>query len=162
MARPIVFAIFAALFVIGTTAGAHAQSRKPTPTEVASIRNCAEKNKDDIGKGEQDCLFKLVAEPCIGSPGGASDATLAGCYQTEGLAWDALLNENYKALLADLDDEQTAKARAMQHAWIGYRDTTCEFYYDKIRGTMAGYMGAACETRETARRAMLLGFFSRL
>jgi uncharacterized protein YecT (DUF1311 family) len=46
--------------------------------------------------------------------------------------------------LPTLDDEQTAKARAMQRAWIGYRDTTCNFYYDKIRGTMAGFMIAEC------------------
>ena len=50
----------------------------------------------------------------------------------------------------------------MQRAWIAYRDTTCGFYYDKIQGTMAGFMEAACVTRETARRAMLLAFFSRL
>jgi uncharacterized protein YecT (DUF1311 family) len=87
---------------------------------------------------------------------------MADCYQIEGAAWDALLNETYKTLLADLDDEQAAKARAMQRAWIAYRDTTCAFYYDKIRGSMAAFMGAACETRETARRGMLLAFFSRL
>jgi uncharacterized protein YecT (DUF1311 family) len=50
----------------------------------------------------------------------------------------------------------------MQRAWISYRDTTCQFYYDKIQGTMAQMMIAACVTRETARRAMLLSFFSRL
>ena len=58
--------------------------------------------------------------------------------------------------------EQTAKARAMQRAWISYRDTTCGFYGDKIRGSMAGFMEAACVARETARRAMLLKFFTRL
>ncbi len=162
MACRIALAVFALLFASLASTGALAQSRKPTSVEVAAVRNCAERNKDDIDKGEQDCLFKLVADQCIGSPGSASDATLADCYQIEGVAWDALLNENYKALLAELDDEQTAKARAMQRAWITYRDTTCEFYYDKIRGTMAGFMGSACETRETARRAMLLGFFGRL
>jgi uncharacterized protein YecT (DUF1311 family) len=73
-----------------------------------------------------------------------------------------VLNENYKTLLASLDEAQTVKARAMQRAWVAYRDTTCGFYYDKIQGTMAGFMGAACETREAARRAMLLAFFSRL
>ena len=50
----------------------------------------------------------------------------------------------------------------MQRAWIAYRDTTCGFYDDKIQGTMAGFMEAACVTRETTRRAMLLAFFSRL
>jgi uncharacterized protein YecT (DUF1311 family) len=61
-----------------------------------------------------------------------------------------------------LDDQQNAKLKAMQHAWIAYRDTTCNFYMDKIQGSMAQPMGAACAARETARRAMLLRFFDRL
>jgi uncharacterized protein YecT (DUF1311 family) len=73
-----------------------------------------------------------------------------------------LLNDNYKSLLETLDDDQTAKARAMQRAWVAYRDTTCHFYDDKIQGTMSITMHAACTARESARRAMLLKFFVRL
>ena len=83
------------------------------------------------------------------------------CYQIEGSIWDDLLNRNYKRLLDTLDDEQTSKARAMQRAWIAYRNTTCQFYWDKIRGTMANSMQSACAARESARRAMLLDFFVR-
>jgi uncharacterized protein YecT (DUF1311 family) len=50
----------------------------------------------------------------------------------------------------------------MQRAWIAYRDTTCNFYWDKIQGTMAIPMSAACNARETARRAVLLRFFDRM
>lgn len=78
------------------------------------------------------------------------------------MIWDALLNDNYKRLLDQLDEQQASKAKAMQRAWVVYRDTTCGFYDDKIQGTMATTMHAACETRETARRAVLLAFFSRL
>jgi uncharacterized protein YecT (DUF1311 family) len=120
------------------------------------------KNQDDFDKGEQDCLFKLVGDPCIGKLGAAGDAATADCYYVEEAIWDDLLNENYKTLLGTLDSEQAAKARIMQRDWIVYRDSTCQFYYDKIRGSMAIMMLAACVTRETARRAMLLGFFSRL
>ena len=144
------------------SAPAQAQSRKPTAREIAAIRDCATKAKDDVDAGEGSCLFKLVADPCMGSLGSAADRVMADCFQIEGVIWDELLNENYKSLLGELDDNQTAKARAMQRAWIAYRDTTCGFYADKIQGTMAGFMEAACVTRETARRAMLLAFFSRL
>jgi len=144
------------------SAPAQAQSRKPMAQEIAAIRDCAAKDKEDLDAGEQQCLFKLVAEPCIGSFGSASDGKMADCYAIEGAIWDGLLNENYKKLLATLDDAQTGKARAMQRAWIAYRDSTCEFYDDKIQGTMSIMMHAACNTRETARRAMLLDFFSRL
>ena len=151
-----------ALLVVAAAAPAQAQTRKPTAREVAAIRDCATKAKDDVDAGEEKCLFKLVADPCIAPVGAAPDRIMADCFQIEGVIWDDLLNENYKSLLGELDDDQTAKARAMQRAWIAYRDTTCGFYYDKIRGTMAGFMEAACVTRETARRAMLLAFFSRL
>ena len=147
-------------FVMG--GNAHAQSRKPTAQEVAAIRDCATKNRDNLDAGEEDCLFKLVADPCMGDPGSKSDGQMADCYAIEGVIWDDLLNANYKTLLGELDADQTAKAKAMQRAWIAYRDTTCQFYYDKIQGSMAGMMIAACVTRETARRAMLLGFFSQL
>jgi uncharacterized protein YecT (DUF1311 family) len=50
----------------------------------------------------------------------------------------------------------------MQRVWIAYRGSTCGFYYIKIQGTMARPIGAACAARETARRALLLKFFSSL
>jgi uncharacterized protein YecT (DUF1311 family) len=140
-----------------------AQSRKPTAKEFASIQHCVTRNADDLDEGERQCLFKLVAEPCIGKPlGAAADAIVADCYRIENSIWDGLLNDNYKSLLETLDDDQTAKARAMQRAWVACRDTTCHFYDDKIQGTMSITMHAACEARESARRAMLLKFFSRL
>src|SRR5258708_2154495 len=43
----------------------HAQNRKPTGQEVAAIRDCAKKNKDNLDNGERRCLFNLVATPCI-------------------------------------------------------------------------------------------------
>lgn len=155
--------LLAAVLALCACAGsAQAQSRKPTAHETAAIRDCAKKSEDNVDAGEETCLFKLVAEPCMAPVGSAADRVMADCYQIEGAIWDALLNENYKGLLAALDDEQATKARAMQHAWIAYRDTTCGFYYDKIHGSMAGFMEAACVARETARRAMLLKFFTQL
>lgn len=150
------------LLAMAASAPTHAQSRKPTAHEIAAIHDCATKSRDNVDAGEQQCLFKLVADPCMGPPGSAPDRVMADCFAIEGAIWDGLLNENYKKLLATLDDEQTAKARAMQRAWIAYRDSTCQFYDDKIQGTMSIMMHAACNTRETARRAMLLDFFSRL
>jgi uncharacterized protein YecT (DUF1311 family) len=65
------------------------------------------------------------------------------------MIWNDLLNESFKNLLASLDNQQIVKLRAMQRAWIAYRDTTCNFYLDKFQ-------------RETARRALLLRFFDRM
>lgn len=151
-----------AIAVALAAASAHAQSRKPTAQEVAAIRNCATQYKDNVDEGERQCVFNLVAEPCTKSPEAASTFGTADCYRVEWVIWDNLLNENFKTLMGSLDEQQNAKLKAMQHAWIAYRDTTCNFYMDKIQGTMAQPMGAACATRETARRAMLLRFFDRL
>lgn len=142
--------------------GALAQAPKPTDKEVTAIRACAEKYQDDLDKVEQKCLFNLVGTPCINKRAGASDGAMADCYRTETVIWDDLLNENFKKLMATLDADQSEKLRAMQRAWIAYRDTTCGFYWDKIQGSMANPMISACTARETARRAVLLQFFSTL
>jgi uncharacterized protein YecT (DUF1311 family) len=141
---------------------AQAEPRKPTAQEVTAIRNCATKYRDDLDAVERECLFKLVGDPCTNTPEGSSNVGTADCYRLETSIWDDLLNENFKNLLGTLDEQQSAKLRAMQRAWIAYRDTTCNFYWDKIQGTMAIPMSAACNARETARRAVLLQFFSRI
>lgn len=143
-------------------ASAVAQTRKATAQEVAAIRNCASKYQDDVDEGERQCLFNLVATPCTKTREGSSNLGTADCYRIEWVIWDNLLNENFKNLLGALDTQQNAKLRAMQQAWISYRDTTCNFYMDKIQGSMAIPMGAACAARETARRALLLRFFDQL
>ena len=153
--------VFVALLtLLALAAPGSAQSRQPTAKEVAAVRDCAAKNQDNIDAGEQQCLFNLVATPCIN--GNNADAAMADCYEIEGAIWDQLLNENYKALLGTLDDTQTGQARTMQRAWIAYRASTCGFYDDKIRGSNTIMIHAARVTRESARRAMLLQFFSRL
>ena len=143
-------------------AGAYAQTHKPTAQEVAAIRNCAAKYQDDVDEGERHCVFNLVATPCTNTREGSSNVGTADCYRVEWVIWDNLLNENFKNLTGALDSQQTAKLRAMQQAWITYRDTTCNFYMDKIQGSMAIPMGAACAARETARRALLLRFFDQI
>ncbi len=143
-------------------ASAVAQTRKATAQEVAAIRNCASKYQDDVDEGERQCLFNLVATPCTKTREGSSNLGTADCYRIEWVIWDNLLNENFKNLMGALDTQQSAKLRAMQQAWISYRDTTCNFYMDKIQGSMAIPMGAACAARETARRALLLRFFDQL
>ena len=112
---------------------AHAQGRQPTVGEVTAIRTCAKKYETDLDAAERECLFNLVGTPCTEKPEGQSNVGMTDCYRLEDAIWDDLLNENFKKLLGTLDDQQTAKLRAMQHAWIAYRDTTCGSYDDKIR-----------------------------
>lgn len=115
-----------------------------------------------MDEGERQCLFNLVATPCTKTREGSSNLGTADCYRVEWVIWDNLLNENFKNLMGALDNQRIAKLRAMQQAWIPYRDTTCNFYMEKIQGSMAIPMGAACAARETARRALLLRFFDQI
>jgi uncharacterized protein YecT (DUF1311 family) len=130
--------------------------------DTAAIRACIGKYADDVGAAERHCIFAIVADPCTMMPTNQSTSATTECYERERKIWDALLNENFRALRDDLDDGQKAKLRDMQRAWIAYRDTTCGFYHDKIRGSMSATMAAACVTRETARRALLLKLFQGL
>jgi Lysozyme inhibitor LprI len=115
-------------------AGTYAQTRRPTAQEVAAIRNCATQYQDDVDEGERQCLFNLVATPCTKTREGSSNLGTADCYRVEWVIWDNLLNENFKNLMGALDNQRIAKLRAMQQAWIAYRDTTCNFYMEKIQG----------------------------
>ena len=68
-----------------------AQTRKPTAREIAAIRDCATRNKDNLDEGERQCLFNLVADPCINKPSGdANKPTEADCYRrVEDSIWDS-------------------------------------------------------------------------
>lgn len=150
----------AAMFVAYATVSGHAQERKPTAAETKLIRDCAAKHADD-GEGERECAFKLVADPCAEQAG--SNVGNANCYRMEAAIWDALLNENYKDLMDVIEDKADQdKLKEVQRAWIKYRETTCDFYWFKIHGTMAVPMTAACQLRENARRALLLKFWRRV
>jgi uncharacterized protein YecT (DUF1311 family) len=115
---------------------ARAQTRKPSANEIASIRACATRNKDNLEDGERRCLFRLVAQPCMGKqPDNASEHVAADCFRMEGAIWDGLLNENYKALLDTLDSDQTARAQAMQRAWIDVDPDACRLRRARDRAT---------------------------
>ena len=137
-----------------------AQTRAASPKDVAAIRGCAERFAENVTEGERQCLFALVADPC--SKSRQSGAGPTECYRIEQGIWDELLNDNFRTLREQLDDDQKEKLRDMQRAWIAYRNSTCEFYYHKIQGSMATSLTAACLARETARRALLLKFFQGL
>ena len=140
-------------------------------TTIWQRRSCADPQADRAGDtAVHDCVGRkgngagekcigLVSTRCMKKPGNQAGLNQADCHRIEQEIWDVLLNENYKQLQGDLDEEQQAKARDMQRAWIASRDATCEFYYHKIQGSMSVPMTAACLLNETARRALLLAAF---
>jgi hypothetical protein len=62
-----------------------------------------------------------------------------------------LLNENFKNLMGAPESQQTAKLRAMQQAWIAYRDTTCNFFHGQDSGLDGDSDGSGlCGARNSA------------
>jgi uncharacterized protein YecT (DUF1311 family) len=155
-------AALAAIVVAGAVHTAAAQGAQATRKDAGAIRACADKYAQNVNEAERRCIFAIVVEPCTKTRVGQSSQGASACYHVEQDIWDELLNENFRVLREGLDDDQKEKLRQMQRDWIAYRNTTCGFYYDKIQGTMANEMTAACLTRETARRALLLKFFQGL
>jgi uncharacterized protein YecT (DUF1311 family) len=145
--------VLAAMLVPAAQAPVQAQTRKPTAQETKLIRDCF-RQKGDGPRAEQ-CIG-LVSTRCSRKPGNQGGLNEADCHRIEQVIWDALLNETYRELQGELDEDDKTKLRDMQRAWIASRDATCEFYHVKIQGSMAVPMSGYCFLQETARRALFL------
>ena len=87
---------------------------------------------------------------------------MAAATKSSGVIWDDLLNDNYETLLDDSTTSRPPKRARCSAPGSPIATPPANSTDDKIQGSMAGTMNAACVTRETARRAMLLAFFARL
>jgi uncharacterized protein YecT (DUF1311 family) len=150
--RSVIFVVIA-LFL---GAPAFAQD-KPNAKDTAAIQKCI-KTKTGRNWAWENCVG-VVSEPCAKNEAAMSSSEIMACYRREQAVWDNIVNETFRSLREKLDDTQQQKLREMQRAWIVSRDKSCAFFYDYFEGSMANTMIAACEARETGRRALfLLGF----
>jgi uncharacterized protein YecT (DUF1311 family) len=70
---------------------------------------------------------------------------------------DALLNQTYAELRADLDETGKTLLLDAQRAWIAFRDAECTRVADAARdGTLSGVLQVACQQYLTAERARQL------
>jgi uncharacterized protein YecT (DUF1311 family) len=135
---------------------AHAQERD-AKADARTIARCLEAEGRD---GAAACIGRIGAE-CRDVPGGDTTAGIALCNVAETAAWDRLLNETYRKLVA------AAKAggyetslRAAQRAWVAFRDADCAFAYAMWgAGSMRQIAGSACQMERTATRAIELRAF---
>ncbi|MFN3953023.1 MAG: lysozyme inhibitor LprI family protein [Pararhodobacter sp.] len=93
------------------------------------------------GGGWRDCIGQAAGQCMQATPGGESTAGMVGCLDAEWQWWDGELNSRYRELLArarQIDAEppiegmlprpsDEAALRAMQRAWISWRDATCDY-----------------------------------
>lgn len=121
------------------------------------------------GHAVLDCVARAAAA-CMMTPGGDTTIGMMECLGGEVSYWDARLNTAYAERLtiakkqdAEMRDLGSAAAsieeslRAMQGAWIAFRDASCLYEQAQwMGGTGGGPATAACHLHETARQALKL------
>jgi uncharacterized protein YecT (DUF1311 family) len=140
------------------TADAHELRFDPAPTA------------DCVAAGGEEACIGRAADACMAQPGGGTTVGMGFCADRERGWWDARLNAVYGQLMAlekALDSEMAeigatvpprAEAlRAMQRAWIPFRDAACD--YERAQwggGTGGGPATYLCLMHQTARQTLLL------
>jgi uncharacterized protein YecT (DUF1311 family) len=149
--------VIAVSFLLLAGMPALAQVDKPDARDLATIEECI-KAKTARNWAWENCIG-AVSGPCIKDELAMPPSEVMACHERERLVWDGILNDSFRRLRGKLEDKQVRKMREMQRAWIASHDKSCNFFYDYFEGSMANTMIAACQTRETGRRALfLLGF----
>jgi len=118
-----------------------------------------------------DCLAHAlpgeVAPRCLGAAANACQAAghettlgISACIQAETAAWDAHLNDQYRALRAELaaqEPDLTTALRDAQRAWIAFRDAQCALDYARWQGgSIRTIVAANCMMTMTAQRTIEL------
>ncbi len=138
---------------------ARAQTRKPSANEIASIRTCATRNQDNLEDGERRCLFRLVAQPCMGKrPDDASEQprpTASGWKARSGTDCSTKITRRCSTHWIPIRPlaPRPCSAPGLPIAIRPASSTTTR------SAARCRSEHAACVARETARRAMLLKFF---
>ena len=92
--------------------------------------------------------FKL----CMDKSDGVTQS-MVECIDAEVRRQDARLNTAYKRLMADLAAARKKQLQEAQRAWLKFRDSNCDFYYDPEGGTIARVNAVTCMMNSTASRA---------
>lgn len=155
--------IAVALVMLAGAAGAQEMTFDPGPT-VACLAQA-----DLYTTGALDCIGK-AADACMATPDGQTTVGMGYCLSAEWEWWDARLNATYKQLMerhkaadaemAGLEATVPSLAeslRAMQRAWLPFRDAACD--YERANwggGTGGGPATAGCLMVQTGRQALAL------
>lgn len=103
----------------------------------------------------QDSGFSKQFSTCMNRSDGVTFEMME-CIATETKQQDVRLNKAYKGLMATLESPRKKQLQEAQRAWIKFRDTNCDFYFDPEGGSAATLNGADCFMTMTAARAQEL------
>ena len=107
-----------------------------------------------------DREFSKEFGACLDKAAGVTPAMI-DCISAELKRQDALLNQNYRKLMASLSTGRKKTLQEAQRAWIKFRDTNCDFYYDPDGGSAARVDANECLLNATADRANELAGLTR-
>ncbi len=94
---------------------------------------------------------KSEIDKCFGQA--SNDTEVADCTGQQLDQENAALNATYKALTAELDDNEKAKLVQAERSWIAFRDTECAFSASgEEGGTDWPVVLAACQLSLTSQR----------
>lgn len=128
----------------------------PTDADRQTVADCLEKAASE--GGSQLACIGAVSDPCLADPDNDSTPMMAACLEREAAIWDERLNDDYKALIAGLDEAEATRLRDSQRAWLTVRDATCDIetsFWEGGTGLGGAYSG--CMLRETGARDVSLG-----
>jgi uncharacterized protein YecT (DUF1311 family) len=108
----------------------------------------------------EDREFSKDFDACLDKAGGATPAMI-DCISAELARQDTLLNEHYRKLMAFVSPQRRPALQEAQRAWIKFRDTNCDFYYDRDGGSAARIDAKECLLNMTADRAKELAQLAR-
>jgi len=99
-----------------------------------------------------ESLYTHAYSTCMDRSGGVT-VEMLNCMSAELETQDAMLNDAYRSLGAQLSPARKRQLTAAQRLWIQYRDANCRFYADPDGGTSSDLSSNECVLRETAERA---------
>ncbi len=110
------------------------------------------------GKTRETCVG-VITDHCQTDPEFQNSLGAITCMERETLAWDGILNGQYKTLRAGLSPREGELIREAQLGWIKARDGECGFiaeFFSRYSGSASAQWSTACRRDRTAERAILL------
>ncbi|MEL7013069.1 MAG: lysozyme inhibitor LprI family protein [Pseudomonadota bacterium] len=155
--------VLVALAVLAAPAAAQDLVFSPAATEA-----CLANTRDYDARHQ--CVGASARQCMTDTPGGETTVGMGGCLSAELDYWDAQLNAAYGDVIAEAraTDAEMAEIgataasqedalRAMQRAWIPFRDATCDYEYSQWGGGSGGGPAiAACLMRMTGEQTLYL------
>lgn len=154
----------AVVMVAVLAGGAQAQD---IPFDIGATEACLAAAQSP---SQAEACIGTSANACMSTPDGSTTVGMGFCLDAEWQWWDARLNRVYGELMArhKKDDAEMAaigatvpsladSLKAMQRAWIPFRDTACD--YERAQwggGTGGGPATLGCLMMQTGRQTLAL------